>query len=223
MLELRNVTTKIAGTPILRDVSLTVEKGTMVGLIGRNGAGKTTTLRTIMGLISPESGSVHVSGEDMTAKGAYARAFKRVGYMPEDRRLIAALTVEENILAPAWACKKTGVTARLAWIYEMMPEVEGFASRKAMQLSGGQQKLVALARALMVGEDIVLLDEPFEGVAPVLSRRLANVLHMLKAEGLTVLLSESDYSHSADLLDKGYMIERGSVMPFDTSELFGST
>ena len=82
MLELRNVTTKIAGTPILRDVSLTVEKGTMVGLIGRNGAGKTTALRTIMGLISPESGSVHVSGEDVTTKGAYARAFKRVGYMP---------------------------------------------------------------------------------------------------------------------------------------------
>jgi len=223
VLELKNVTTKIAGTPILRNVSLTVEKGTMVGLIGRNGAGKTTTLRTIMGLIAPESGSVHVGGEDMTEKGAYERAFKRVGYMPEDRRLIAALTVEENILIPAWACKKTGVTARLAWIYEMIPEVEGFANRKAMQLSGGQQKLVALARALMVGEDIILLDEPFEGIAQVLSRRLANVLHTLKAEGLTVLLSESDYSHSADLLDKGYMIERGSVTLFDPSELLGAT
>lgn len=213
MLQLNGITTEIGGTTILRDVNLDVKRGSMVGLIGRNGAGKTTSLRTIMGLMKPTSGSIIIDGKDMTKAGAYERAGALVGYMPEDRRLVPDLTVEENILAPAWACEIPNSMSRLAWIYEMMPEVEGFSERKALQLSGGQQKLVALARAMMTGVHLLLLDEPFEGVAPALSRRLASVLHTLKDEGLTVLLSESDYTHSADLLDAAYMIERGSVKP----------
>ncbi len=213
MLELRNVTTEIAGTTILRDVTFTVGKGAMVGLIGRNGAGKTTSLRSIMGLLEPSAGQIFINGTDMTRQSSYERAGMSVGYMPEDRRLVPDLTVEENILAPAWACKLNNSEARLAWIYEMMPEVEAFSDRRALQLSGGQQKLVALARALMTGTNLLLLDEPFEGVAPALSRRLASVLSTLKDEGLTVLLSESDQSHSADLVDKAFQIERGSVEP----------
>ncbi|GGC05397.1 ABC transporter ATP-binding protein [Marinobacterium zhoushanense] len=215
MLKFENINASIAGTPILRDVNLNVEKGTMVGLIGRNGAGKTTSLRTVMGLLKPTSGQVIIDGQDMTVEGAYERAALHVGYMPEDRRLVPDLTVEENILVPAWANEIPNLTSRLAWIYELMPEVEAFSSRRALQLSGGQQKLVALARALMSGSHLLLLDEPFEGVAPALSRRLASVLHTLKDEGLTVLLSESDYTHSADLLDAGYRIERGSVTPIE--------
>ncbi|MAK51867.1 ATP-binding cassette domain-containing protein [Marinobacter flavimaris] len=213
MLELKNVTTEIAGTTILRDVSFSVSKGSMVGLIGRNGAGKTTSLRSIMGLIKPKAGQVLINGEDMTNQGSYERAGMSIGYMPEDRRLVPDLTVEENIMAPAWACQLGNAEARLAWIYEMMPEVESFSDRRALQLSGGQQKLVALARAMMTGTNLLLLDEPFEGVAPALSRRLASVLSTLKDEGLTVLLSESDQSHSADLVDKAFQIERGSVEP----------
>ncbi len=213
MLELRNVTTEIAGTTILRDVTFTVGKGAMVGLIGRNGAGKTTSLRSIMGLLEPSAGQIFINGTDMTRQSSYERAGMSVGYMPEDRRLVPDLTVEENILVPAWACKLNNSEARLAWIYEMMPEVEAFSDRRALQLSGGQQKLVALARALMTGTNLLLLDEPFEGVAPALSRRLASVLSTLKDEGLTVLLSESDQSHSADLVDKAFQIERGSVEP----------
>lgn len=185
----------------------------MVGLIGRNGAGKTTSLRSIMGLIKPKAGQVLINGEDMTNQGSYERAGMSIGYMPEDRRLVPDLTVEENIMAPAWACQLGNAEARLAWIYEMMPEVESFSDRRALQLSGGQQKLVALARAMMTGTNLLLLDEPFEGVAPALSRRLASVLSTLKDEGLTVLLSESDQSHSADLVDKAFQIERGSVEP----------
>lgn len=211
MLELSNVSTSIQGTEILRDVNLKVGKGQMIGLIGRNGAGKTTLNRTIMGIQPATKGTVTIDGHDMTKAGAHERAKLKVGFMPEDRRLIPALSVEENILLPAWANDIKEAEARLAWIYELMPEVEGFASRKALQLSGGQQKLVALARALMSGVHILLLDEPFEGVAPALSRRLLEVIKTLKDEGLSVLLSESDYTHSADLVDKVYLIERGSV------------
>jgi branched-chain amino acid transport system ATP-binding protein len=211
MLKLSNISTSIQGTPILRDVDLHVPKGQMIGLIGRNGAGKTTIMKTIMGILPSSSGSLLIDGQDLTKSGAHERSKLKVGFMPEDRRLIPTLTVEENILIPAWANDIHDAEARLAWIYELMPEVEGFAERKALQLSGGQQKLVALARALMSGVHVLLLDEPFEGVAPALSRRLLTVLQTLKEEGLSVLLSESDYTHSADLVDSVYIIERGSV------------
>ncbi|SIS67346.1 ABC transporter ATP-binding protein [Neptunomonas antarctica] len=211
MLKLSAINAHIAGTPILRDVDLEIKPGALVGLIGRNGAGKTTLMRTIMGLLKPDSGSIIIEGRDMTALAPHFRAQAKVGYMPEDRQLVPTLTVEENILIPAWANKLPEAEARLAWVYELMPEVEAFADRKALQLSGGQQKLVALARAMMSGSRLLLLDEPFEGVAPALSRRLASVLHTLKTEGLSVLLSESDYSHSADLVDQVYTIERGAV------------
>ncbi len=212
MLKLNNVSTSIQGTPILRDIDLEIKKGQMVGLIGRNGAGKTTLMRTLMGVLKPTGGSIYVDGQDLTKAGAHERPKLKVGYMPEDRRLIPTLSVEENILIPAWANDIKDAEARLAWVYELMPEVEGFSERKALQLSGGQQKLVSLARAMMSGIHILLLDEPFEGVAPALSRRLLTVLETLKEEGLSVLLSESDYTHSKDLVDRVYMIERGAVM-----------
>ncbi|MDV7341230.1 ATP-binding cassette domain-containing protein [Terasakiella sp. A23] len=211
MLKLEDVSTSIQGTPILRNVDLEIKKGHMVGLIGRNGAGKTTLMRTVMGVLKPTGGDIIIDGKNLTKSGAHERPKLKVGYMPEDRRLIPTLSVEENILIPAWANGVNEAEARLAWVYELMPEVEGFADRKALQLSGGQQKLVALARAMMSGIHVLLLDEPFEGVAPALSRRLLTVLETLKDEGLSVLLSESDYTHSKDLVDEVYMIERGAV------------
>lgn len=211
MLDIANLSVNIQKTPILREVSLQVPKGAMVGLIGRNGAGKTTLLRTVMGLLKPVSGVIQFLDRDITRLGAHQRATLAIGYMPEDRRLVPDLTVEENILLPTWATKVQDSSANLAWIYELMPELAAFSTRKALQLSGGQQKLVALGRALICGEKLLLLDEPFEGIAPALSRRLAEVLHTLKAEGMSVLLSESNYSHSAKLVDKVFVIERGVV------------
>jgi branched-chain amino acid transport system ATP-binding protein len=131
--------------------------------------------------------------------------------MPEDRRLVPQLTVEENVLIPAWSAGVHDPRERLAAIYKMIPEVGEFAGRKALQLSGGQQKLVALARALMCGTKLLLLDEPFEGVAPVLARRLAEVISRLKQEGLSIVLTESDLSHSEEMLDVVYTIDRGRV------------
>jgi branched-chain amino acid transport system ATP-binding protein len=184
----------------------------MAGLIGRNGAGKTTLMRSIMGLIRPTAGRININGADVTAVPGYRRADMGVGYMPEDRRLIPELLVEENVMIPAWANGIEDAAARLERIYELMPEVKGFAERRALQLSGGQQKLVAFARALMTGEHLILLDEPFEGIAPALSRRLAEVLDDLKSEGVSVLLSESDYTHSAALVEKLFVIERGVLV-----------
>ncbi|UVJ43652.1 ATP-binding cassette domain-containing protein [Pseudomonas sp. LS1212] len=210
-LEIRNLNVSIESVPILHDVSLTVGAGQMVGLIGHNGAGKTTLIRTLMGLLDADSGSIRFAGQDLCAQPGFQRAAAGISYLPEDRRLIPALTVEENILLPVWANKLAGSAERLEWVYSLIPEIAQFRTRRAMQLSGGQQKLVALARALMPGQRLLILDEPFEGVAPVLSRRLSEVIAQLGQEGLCVLISESDDTHSADLVDALYRIERGSV------------
>src|SRR4030095_1779651 len=157
---------------ILRNVNLELPSGRFAGLIGRNGAGKTTLMRSIMEILAPRNGSVHLDGATLDALPTRMRARAGMGYMPEDRRPVPDLSVEENVLMPGWASHRPDIHARLVKIYEMIPEVEAFARRKAMLLSGGQQKLVALARALMCGTKILLLDEPFDGGAPGLDRRL---------------------------------------------------
>jgi ABC-type branched-subunit amino acid transport system ATPase component len=210
-LSIRGLNVDIGRTPILNNVDLTVPAGHMVGLIGRNGAGKTTLMRAIMRLLTAKSGEMTADGTDLIRVAPHDLARRGISYLPEDRRLIPALTVEENILLPAWANAIPGTPKRLEWIYGLMPEVEEFRNRRALQLSGGQQKLVALARALMPGNKLLLLDEPFEGVAPVLSRRLVEVIAGLRKEGLSVVLSESDAKHSADLVDLVFNIERGVV------------
>ena len=211
MLRVEGLDVAIGSVGILRNVNLELPAGKFAGLIGRNGAGKTTLMRSIMGILSPRNGSVHFDGATLEALPTHVRARAGMGYMPEDRRLVPDLSVEENVLMPAWAAHRPDIDARLAKVYEMIPEVEAFARRKAMLLSGGQQKLVALARALMCGTKVLLLDEPFEGVAPVLARRLAEVIAGLKDEGLSILLTESDLSHSKEMLDALFIIDRGEV------------
>ena len=215
-LDIQSLNVAIDSIPILRDVAIKVPAGKMVGLIGRNGAGKTTLMRAIMGLLPSRAGRLAAAGADLTNLPPHRLARLGISYMPEDRRLIPSLTVEENVLLPAWANGIADAAKRLQWIYGLMPEVRDFRERRALQLSGGQQKLVALARALMPGNKLLLLDEPFEGVAPVLSRRLTEVIGGLRQEGLSVILSESDDTHSADLVDLVYRIERGVVTAGET-------
>ena len=169
MLEIHNVSVSIASMQILREVSLEVPAGSMTGLIGRNGAGKTTVMKTVMGLLKPGGGAVRLEGRDLGAVPTHERSRLGIGYMPEDRRLVPDLTVEENVLVPAWAAGASDPAARLAKIYDYVPEMKELGPRKGSQLSGGQQKLAALARALMCGTRLLLLDEPFEGLAPALA------------------------------------------------------
>ena len=182
----------------------------MCGLIGRNGAGKTTFMRALMGAIAA-SGRAEFDHVDRWAFPRIAVLAHGIGYMPEDRRLVPDFTVEENIRLPSWSLKIDGAEQRLKWIFTLMPEIPKFRDRRALELSGGLNKMVALARALMAGRRMLLLDEPFEGLAPALARRLGEVLADLKAEGVSVLIAESNDIHVDDLLARAYRIERGSV------------
>ncbi len=215
MLELTDIRVTLERLAILRGVTLRVDPGTVVGLIGRNGAGKTTTMRAIIGLVPVASGEVKLDGLDLSAHPPYARAAAGIGYVPEDRRLIGSLSVRDNVLMPAWARRLDDADRRFAVITELMPELVALASRPAVLLSGGQQKLVALARSFMNGRRLILLDEPFEGVAPPLARRLLRTVQEFQQRepGLAVLIAESEVKWVKLLASTTYVIERGATVP----------
>ena len=210
LLEIENLVVDIRSMTALRGFSMRIDRGAMVSLVGRNGAGKTTLIRSIMGHLRPAQGAVRFEGTDLSAQPRHTRAALGTGYMPEDRCLVPQLTVEENILLPLWVAKELDREARLDFVYEVIGELAEMRSRKALLLSGGQQKLVALGRALGVGTKCLLLDEPFEGIAPALSERLSEVLASLRGKDLTLLMAQSDMNHSRELIDAEFMIERGA-------------
>ena len=212
MLVVNTLDVDINGTPILRDIGMEIKAGEIVGLIGRNGAGKTTFLRSLMGLLPIRGGKLVFEGDGIESLPGYRRAHMGIGYMPEDRRLVPEMTAEENILVPVWSTNIQGHEDRLAWIYKIIPECKVFRSMAATSLSGGQQKLVALARALMVGQRLLLLDEPTEGIAPVLALRMGEILASLKSEGVSIIIADSNDAHVADVIDRTYVIERGSIV-----------
>ena len=212
MLAVNALDVDINGTPILRGIGLEINSGEIIGLIGRNGAGKTTFLRSVMGLLPIVDGSIYHNDKDLKEEPGYRRAHMGFGYMPEDRRLVPEMTAEQNILVPVWSTNISGHAARLEWIYKIIPECEKFKDMPATSLSGGQQKLVALARALMVGQTLLLLDEPTEGIAPVLAQRMGEILASLRKEGVSIIIAESNDAHVADVIDRTYVIERGSIV-----------
>jgi branched-chain amino acid transport system ATP-binding protein len=210
MLKIDSVQVTIQSVQALRGFSLEAATGSMVGLVGRNGAGKTTLLSTIKGHLVPTYGQIAWNGAELRGVPRHGRAAMGIGYMPEDRGLVPELTVEENILVPVWVSPMLDEQERLAVIYDVLPELREMRDRRALLLSGGQQKLVALARALAVGTRLLLLDEPFEGVAPALSQRLSEVIFGLRGKELTVVIAQSELNRAASMLDQEVVIERGA-------------
>ena len=211
LLEARGLDVAFGATPILRGVDLAVAHGSVCLLAGRNGAGKTTFVKALMGLVAVGGGSISLDGRDLRQERAHRRCHLGIGYMPEDRRLVPELSIEENIMLPAWATKAKDLGARLEAAYAMIPELLPLLKRPASMVSGGQQKLAALARAHVAGRRLLILDEPTEGVAPALARRLVEILATLKTGGAAVLIAESNTSGITDLADTVYAIERGTV------------
>lgn len=214
MLSFRDVHASIAGAPVLRGVGFEVGAGRTAALVGRNGAGKTTTLRAAMGAL-PVRGAIRLDGGDLASVPPHRRAGLGVGYAPEDRRLFASLTVRDNVTLP---CEVAGLARaetgrRLEEVLELVPEVEELLPRPAGEVSGGQGKMVALARALMIGTRVVLLDEPFQGLAPALAARYAGALRALRERPRppAVLVTESNPALLRGLADTVLLIERGAV------------
>jgi branched-chain amino acid transport system ATP-binding protein len=220
MLRLDRVDVHIEGVHVLREVSFALDPGRTTALIGRNGAGKTTTLRTIMGFVSPTRGDVLLGDTSLDRVKPHRRPGLGIGYAPQDRRLFAAFTVEDNLLLPMQVAKKPAREAgrRLELIYDVLPELAELRGRPAGSVSGGQGKMIALGRALMVGTRLVLLDEPFQGLAPALAQRYSKALDRLSEieSDLTLLITESNPALLEGLADATLTIERGEVTRANT-------
>jgi branched-chain amino acid transport system ATP-binding protein len=210
MLVVEGIHTFYGLSHILFGVSLRVEPGEVVCLLGRNGAGKTTTMKSIIGLTPPKQGNIRFKDEDITGRQPYVLARKGIAYVPDDRRIFADLTVRENLEI---AERKAGGAE--GWdmerVYEVFPALKNIQSRKGGCLSGGEQKMLAIARALMGNPELLLLDEPTEGLAPSLVRALEEQVRSLKGVGLTVFLAEQNVRSALRLSDRGYIIDNGQI------------
>ncbi len=215
MLSLENVTTTIAGISVLRGISCRFERGGIVAVVGRNGAGKTTLLRLIMGFREGHSGRVLFDGDDLAQVPARLRARLGIGYAPEDRVMFPSFTVEENLRFPCEVIglKRAAVDERLAETLTIVPELKPMLARSGAALSGGQGKMAALGRAVMAGVRLVLLDEPFQGLAPVLAQQYSaslQRLHEARPE-LCVVITESNRSLLRDIPTETLVLERGEL------------
>ena len=193
---------------ILHGVSLEAAEGKVTALLGRNGAGKTTTLRSLMGLTPPREGHVKIFGAETTGWPAFRVAALGVGYVPEGRKIFPNLTVEENLLVPM---ERPGPWT-LASIYELFPRLQERRSNKGRQLSGGEQEMLSIARALLLNPKLLILDEPSQGLAPLIVREVFRIVAKMRAEGITVLLVEQNVRMSLEVADHAYVLDDGHVV-----------
>jgi branched-chain amino acid transport system ATP-binding protein len=214
MLALKSVDVSIAGVPILRDVTFSAETSETIALVGHNGAGKTTTLRSIMGF-TQMNGSINFMGEELTRVAPHLRPGLGIGYAPEDRRLFSGFSVEENIVLPARVARLSSAEtrARLDRVMSILPELQTLAPRPAGSVSGGQGKMIALGRALMLATKLLLLDEPFQGLAPILASNYAEALRRLHelAPEITVIITESNPDLLKRFANRVITMERGAI------------
>jgi branched-chain amino acid transport system ATP-binding protein len=217
MLEVHGIHTYRGVAHVLQGVSLRVGAGEVVCLVGRNGAGKTTTIESIMGILPVRRGRVLFQGQEITRLPTHARARLGIGYAPEDAGIFPDLTVAENFqISHALAASRQGARpapdAVDAQVFALFPEVRQFLQRRGLNLSGGQKKMVAIARALTLSPSILLLDEAFEGLAPVVVSRLVDAARQIKAMGISLLIAESNLATATRIADRLYAIDRGEII-----------
>jgi branched-chain amino acid transport system ATP-binding protein len=210
MLEVEGLRAGYGPAEILFGVSLHLARGEVAALMGRNGAGKSTTLKAIMGLLVPRAGQVRFAGQEIAGMPAFRIARLGLGYVPEDRRIFTDLTVAENLEVGRRAAR-----GHAAWtperLFEIFPNLAAMRGRRAAAMSGGEQQMLAIARTLMGNPEAVLLDEPSEGLAPVILELMADAVLRMKREGIAVLLSEQNFDFAAAVADRAYVIERGEI------------
>jgi branched-chain amino acid transport system ATP-binding protein len=213
MLTVRDLAVDIAGSRVLRGVSVDVKEGELVCLVGRNGAGKTTTFRSIMGFRKPVSGSITFGGKSLVGLRPYQIARMGVGFAPEESEVFGELTVAENIAMPTWTCSnERSAEQRIIEAYDVFPTLRRYRDRGGQALSGGERKMVSIARALALGPKLLLLDEPTEGLSPAIVPSIVEGLASIRAVGHAVFIAESNIHHVPDFTDRLYVIERGEII-----------
>jgi branched-chain amino acid transport system ATP-binding protein len=211
-LELNNLQAWYGESHILHDVSLAVNPGEVVTLLGRNGAGRTTTLRAIMGLTGTRRGSIKVNGAEAIHLPTHKIAHLGIGYCPEERGIFSSLSTEENLMLPPRLNGHGGEGMTVAEIYEMFPNLYERRNSQGTRLSGGEQQMLAVARILRTGARLLLLDEISEGLAPVIVQTLARMITTLKAKGYTIVMVEQNFRFAAPLADRFYVMEHGQIV-----------
>jgi branched-chain amino acid transport system ATP-binding protein len=209
MLEIRDLHAFYGESHILHGVSLDVRKGEVVTLLGRNGAGKTTTMRSIMGIVGKRTGSIRLNGAELVGLPSNKIAKLGIGYVPEERGIFSSLNVEENLMLPP-LIKQGGMTVDA--IYDLFPNLKERRRSQGTRLSGGEQQMLAIGRILRTGADFILLDEPTEGLAPVIIQQIGRVVRELKQRGLTILLVEQNFRFAATIADRHYVMEEGNIV-----------
>jgi branched-chain amino acid transport system ATP-binding protein len=213
MLTVADLTVDIEGSRVLRGVSFEVKAGELVCLVGRNGAGKTTSLRTVMGFRRPVAGSIMLGGDDLTGRRPFEIARMGVGFAPEESEVFGELTVAENIALPTWTCPGArSREARIADAYRVFPNLARYRDRGGQALSGGERKMVSIARALALGPRLLLLDEPTEGLSPAIVPTIIAGLAGIREFGHAVFIAESNIHHVPEFADRLYVIERGEII-----------
>jgi branched-chain amino acid transport system ATP-binding protein len=211
-LELDAINTYYGSSHILFDVSLGIEKGEAVALMGRNGAGKTTTLRSIISLTPPKTGHIRFKGEEIAGKSPYKIARKGIGFVPEDRRIFAGLSVRENLEIAQLIQSGPKRDWDIGTVFHLFPKLKDLESRSGGTLSGGEQQMLTIARALLSNPELLLLDEPFEGLAPLIVKHLSELMLQVKTRGITVLITEQQHlKYILDLADRVYILDKGHI------------
>lgn len=221
MLEVVNLEVSYGAIKALKGISFKVKPGEIVTLIGANGAGKTTTLRTISGLIKPSKGKIYFKGEDITNLDAHKIVELGISHVPEGRRVFSTLTVMENLELAAWTIKDKKIrNERFEMVFEIFPRLKERRKQLAGTLSGGEQQMLSVARALMIGGDIMLLDEPSMGLAPILVDEIFDILEKINKQGTTILLVEQNARKALNLANYAYVLEVGTIaLEGDAKEL----